>query len=97
MKVIQQTGPKHPTLEEAQDALHGINRTPSFLFGYIDDKENRVVAFFHDTFPDSPLADKGQRRLEIVYAHERLAREEDNSDLVAIGEAIRNGVDPTKR
>jgi hypothetical protein len=87
MKAIQLTCEKNPCLEDAQDQLHGLSHMPGFVFGYVDDKENRVVAFFLDTYPDSALV-PGQRRRDIVFAHEELTSLTSESDLAALARAI---------
>lgn len=93
MKVIQQNGDVHPTLEEAQDGLHGLSHIPGFVFGYVDEKDNRPVAFFKDAYPNDNIL-RGQRRRTLVFAHQPAAASEKPSSVLAeIGECIRNGTD----
>ncbi len=96
MQVIQQPCEKHPTVEDAQDHLDGLSHMPGFVFGYVDEKENRPVGFFLDAYPHSQLQ-PGQKRRTLVFAHKQPALPGAESPMTAIFDAINNGVDMTKR
>lgn len=65
MKLLKQVGHKHEDNGEAQDALAGISGLPGFVFGYVDDKENRCVTFHEvSEFERGPLG-KGQQIVEV--------------------------------
>lgn len=93
MQVIEQHSPKHETLEDASDSLAGLSHINGFLFGYVDEKENRTVTFFTDAFPENPQKIPGQRRRTLVFAH----RPERTTDLSPIFDAIFSGKDLTKQ
>jgi hypothetical protein len=95
MQVIEQKGQKHDSPEEAGDHLAGLSHMPGFVFGYVDDRENRAIMFFQDAFPGQELQ-RGQHRRTLVFAH-RPEPKTDPSIMAAIGDAIANGKDLTKR
>lgn len=76
MKVLKQLGPKCPTLEQAQDSLAASAMVTGFLFGYIDEKQLRVVGFYIDYYPNMPLC-KGQERMELAFKPEHSMTEHD--------------------
>lgn len=96
MNVIQQNCDTYPTLEEAQDALSGLSHLTSFVMGYVDEKENRPVAFFLDAHPSSEIQ-RGQRRRALVFSAKPPASQDTSGALQAIADAIRNGKDLTKK
>lgn len=95
MQVIEQKSQKHESPEEAGDALAGLSHMPGFVFGYVDEKECRVVMFFKDAQPGQTLM-PGQRSRNLVFAHQP-EQKMDFSLLAPIGEAIANGKDMLKR
>lgn len=93
MKVIQQNGDVHPTFEEAEDGLHGLSHIPGFVLGYVDEKDNRPVAFFKDAFLNDNIV-RGQRRRTLVFAAKPAdTSEKTNTALAGIADCIRNGTD----
>jgi hypothetical protein len=93
MKVIQQNCETHPTLQEAQDGLHGLSHLTGFVVGYVDEKDNRPVAFFVDAHPGSPLG-RGQHRRELVFAVPSEPKQ--SVSLAPIFDAINKGKDMTR-
>lgn len=64
MKLLKQVGPKCNTVEEAEDALAGISVLPWFVFGYVNEKENRCVSFHEVDYNPGDKLCAGQRIVE---------------------------------
>jgi len=66
MKLLKQVGPKHDDKGHAQDALAGIAVVPGFVFGYVDEKENRCVSFHRVSDLGGELQ-RGQQVVDVVF------------------------------
>lgn len=83
MQAIKMRGSPHPTLGEAQDGLAGVRTIPGFLFGYVDEKQNRVISFHADTHPSSPVV-KGQERVTVAFMEPNTIHAEINKAIAGI-------------
>lgn len=72
MKVIKQVCDKHATLEDAQDAMAGLQVIPGFQLGYIDPKENRPVIFVACQDNGAALQ-PGQQRVDLTLPLDKAA------------------------
>jgi hypothetical protein len=87
MNVIKTVGAAQKTREDAEDVVAGAVEIPGILFAYAD-RDNRVVTFATDFYPDSPLL-PGQERLNLVFREsEKQESKETKQFMVDLGNAL---------